>query len=419
MQPPERPDRDLIRLVAADRRRADRARRDLDVLRLQRGDHIAGRDAREVEAGGIEPQPHRVAAFAEDAHVVDAADALENVDDGERRVVAQEDAIVARIARAETHPQNERAVVLGDRDAGRAHLGGESADRVVHLVLQVVGRRIDVAVEEERADDRAGAVVGRRRTDVAQAVDPVDGFFERRRDRRLRGLRVRADVSRRHGDDGRRDLRELRDRERRDRDEAGEDDEERADRREDRPVQKEVDHAGEAVGTSRRSFCAARRNSALAVVDERALGDADAGRRAMRRDLVADHVLDPLRRRSGSPRRRSAGGDIATIASPSRRRRSAVRARRTAGRRTPRETRACAWSRHSRETRPPARSRSANRAPGGGGRPAPRTARTRSRRPGATPPSPPRRTEATAASRDIAGRRPRVRLRRAGGARRT
>ena len=196
----------------------------------------------EVQPRRVEPQAHRVAALAEDAHVVDAADALEDVDDVVGRVVADEDAVVARVGRREAHREDERAAVLGHGHAGRAHLGGEPADRVVDLVLHVVGGEVDVAVELERADDRAGAVAGGRRGDVAQAVDAVDRLFERRGDGRLRGLRVRAGVGRGHGDDRRRDLRKLGDGQGRDRDQPGQHDEERADRREHRPVQEELDH---------------------------------------------------------------------------------------------------------------------------------------------------------------------------------
>src|SRR5205823_6633498 len=63
----------------------------------------------------------------------------------------------------------------------------------------------------------------------------VDRLLQRRRDRGLDFLRVRAGVKRRDRDDGGCQRRILRDRHRRNRDRAGQDEDERADRREDRP----------------------------------------------------------------------------------------------------------------------------------------------------------------------------------------
>jgi hypothetical protein len=54
-----------------------------------------------VQARRVEPKPHRAAPLAEDANLVDAADAFEDVDDVVRCVVADEDAIVPRVARRE------------------------------------------------------------------------------------------------------------------------------------------------------------------------------------------------------------------------------------------------------------------------------------------------------------------------------
>ena len=58
---------DLVGLPGARRRRAHLPGRDLHVLLAQRLHHLIGGDVAAGQAIGIEPQAHRVAAFAEDA----------------------------------------------------------------------------------------------------------------------------------------------------------------------------------------------------------------------------------------------------------------------------------------------------------------------------------------------------------------
>ena len=87
-----------------------------------------------------------------------------------------------------------------DRDARRAHFRGQAAERLVDAVLHVDRRDILVARDVERHGDRADAAVGARRGHVEHALDAVDRLLERRGDRRLDLLRVRAGVERRDGD---------------------------------------------------------------------------------------------------------------------------------------------------------------------------------------------------------------------------
>jgi hypothetical protein len=160
-------DRDLVRLIATDRRRADCPGRDRDVLSLERGHDVAGREPVLVHPDGIEPEAHRVAALAEDADVVDAADALEDVDDIERRIVAQHDAIEVRVGRRERHTEDKGAVVLGDRQAGVTNLRREAAKRVLYRGLHVGRSVVDAAVEKEGTCDGDAAVARRRGADIA------------------------------------------------------------------------------------------------------------------------------------------------------------------------------------------------------------------------------------------------------------
>ena len=55
-------------------RLAERAGGDLDVLRAQRGDDLAGGQVERGGAAGIDPDPHRIVARAEQLHVADAVD---------------------------------------------------------------------------------------------------------------------------------------------------------------------------------------------------------------------------------------------------------------------------------------------------------------------------------------------------------
>ena len=56
-------------------RLADRAGRDLDVLRAQRGDDLARGQVERRGAAGVDPDAHRIVARAEQLDVADAVDA--------------------------------------------------------------------------------------------------------------------------------------------------------------------------------------------------------------------------------------------------------------------------------------------------------------------------------------------------------
>ncbi len=89
-EPAERLHRDLERARLLDRRLVEDARGDLDVLRLQRLGDVVRRHAERLQAGGIEPDPHRIVAAAEHDDRADAIDARQRVLDLQRGVVGDE-----------------------------------------------------------------------------------------------------------------------------------------------------------------------------------------------------------------------------------------------------------------------------------------------------------------------------------------
>jgi hypothetical protein len=86
-EPSQRLHRDLKRSLLGDRRLIEHAGGDLDVLALQRLDHVGRGQADRLQAVGIDPDAHRIVAAAEHGDRADPVDAGQNVGDRERRIV--------------------------------------------------------------------------------------------------------------------------------------------------------------------------------------------------------------------------------------------------------------------------------------------------------------------------------------------
>ena len=95
-EPPERLDVELEGALLGHRRLVQHAGGDLDVLRAQRRDDLAGGQVARGDLLRVEPDAHRIVARAEDAHVADAVEPREHVAHLQRRVVGD----VERVARA-------------------------------------------------------------------------------------------------------------------------------------------------------------------------------------------------------------------------------------------------------------------------------------------------------------------------------
>jgi hypothetical protein len=89
------------------RRLVEHAGGDLDVLRLERGDDLAGGEVARRRALGIEPDAHGVVAGAEHPHVADAVEAGQHVLDLQRGVVGDVELVARCVGRAEVDDHHQ------------------------------------------------------------------------------------------------------------------------------------------------------------------------------------------------------------------------------------------------------------------------------------------------------------------------
>ena len=190
-QPPERLHRQLERAGRHRRRLVDRAGRDLQVGRAQRGHHVVRGQAARRDLAGVEPDPHRVVARAEHVDVADAVDPRQRVLDVERRVVGDVLLVARSVRRDHVHDHHQVGRGLAHGDAEALHVVRQSRlgdrDAVLHQHL----RRIDVGARLEHHVDRQRAVADRLRGDVQHVVDAVHLLLDRCRDGLRRAPRPR------------------------------------------------------------------------------------------------------------------------------------------------------------------------------------------------------------------------------------
>ncbi len=189
---------DLVRLSLTRGRVADAAGGDLNVLLAQRIDDVAGGQLARGQLGRVEPEAHRVLAFAEDHDVADAGKALERVLHVDVDVVAHEERVVSAGLAVHASAEHEVRRLFLDGDAGRPHLGRHASDRLVDAILDVDRGEIDVTGHVEGDVDLADAGVRARRGHVEHALDAVNRLLERCRDCGFDRLGVGAGVERRH-----------------------------------------------------------------------------------------------------------------------------------------------------------------------------------------------------------------------------
>jgi hypothetical protein len=239
-EPPLRGQLRLEGARAGERRLADRARRDLRVLGADRRDHVAGHQAARGELVRVEPDPHGELADGEDLHVADAGDARQLVLDLQPREVPEIGLVVAAVARDQVRDHRQVGRLLGRRHTQRAHLLGQTRQRLRDAVLHLHLRLVDVGAEREGHGQRQRAVAGRLRGHVERVLDAVDRLLERRGDCLGDRARVRAGVGGAHDDRGRHDLGILADRQAEERDRAQQQDQEREHAGEDRAADEEL-----------------------------------------------------------------------------------------------------------------------------------------------------------------------------------
>ena len=225
-------------------RRAHAARASLRVLGLDGVFDVLDRDAHEAHLFGIEPDAHGGLRVAEDAHVADAGQALEFVDDVEVRVVGQIGGGHAAVGREERDHEEVFLGALSHAHALIAHDVWQSAfgraDAVVDFEHGVVGVGADV----KDAGNRHVAVASDVRRVVEQACDARELVLDWSGHGAGERLGVGAVVGGRDAHRRRRDVRILGERKNAQRDEAREHDDDREDRREDRAADAELAEHG-------------------------------------------------------------------------------------------------------------------------------------------------------------------------------
>ena len=224
-------------------RRPDRAAGDLHVLLAQRLDHVAGGQPVGRQLVGIEPDPDRELALAEEPHVADAAQADQLVADPRARVVGDVELVVGLVRREHVHDHHQVGRGLPRRDPLAADLLGQARLGDGHAVLDQHLGLVEVCAEREGHGDLDLPVAGRVGGHVDHALDAVDLLLQRRGHCGRHRLGVGPGVGR-ADDDGRRgDLRVLGHRQLQEGDAAGDQHDQGQDRGEDRPVDEEVGEA--------------------------------------------------------------------------------------------------------------------------------------------------------------------------------
>ncbi len=208
--------------VAVDRRLgADAPDGALDVLRLQGGDDVGRGQAEIDQAGGLEPDAHRIVECAEHERLSDAGDAGDGVDDVDGDVVGDEERGQGGVFGVELDEFQDGGAALGDGDALALDLGGHARQGGLDAVVDVDGVDVRVGAEVEADGQGIAAVIGAVGFHVQHLVDAVDGGFERLGDGGFDNGGGGAGEARADLDLGRDDVRELGDREAGPGDQAG------------------------------------------------------------------------------------------------------------------------------------------------------------------------------------------------------
>ena len=226
--------------AAPGRRLVEDARGDLHVLRLQRADDLSGHEVARRDLVGVEPDPHRIVAGAEDPHITDAVELRQLVLHLQCRVIRDVELVARRVRRAQVdHHQHVGRVLLHD-DTEPLYLLGKLRPRDSDAVLNENLCDIEIGAEGEGDRELQIAVRGRLAAHVEHVLDAVDLLLERGCDGIADDLRRGAGIGRADNNGGRRDLGILRHRQREIGGGADQDDEDRQDRGEDRPVDEEM-----------------------------------------------------------------------------------------------------------------------------------------------------------------------------------
>ena len=177
----------------------DAARRQFDVLAVERLLDVHGRDAVAGHLRRVEPQAHRVAFLTPYLHAADVVDRLQLLLDRQVGDLAQfqQRTFVA----LDGYHQDRRGVGIGFGDRRRVAVAGQVALGARHFVAHVVGRGFQVYREFEFDRDAALSLAADARH-RADARDAVYVLFERLGDLVLDHIGIGSRIGARHRDDG-------------------------------------------------------------------------------------------------------------------------------------------------------------------------------------------------------------------------
>ncbi len=178
----------------------------LDILALQRRAHIECRQVVRGQAGGIEPEAHRISFLSPDIDLADARNVLKHL----LEPVVGDPVDVEKITRlaGDGDHQDRGGVGVGFGDGRRIGIGGQVALGAGGAVTHIVCRCFQVDAELELHGDLA-APLAADRGQRAQSGYTIDRGLERLGDLRFDNVGIGARISSAHGDDRRIDRRIL------------------------------------------------------------------------------------------------------------------------------------------------------------------------------------------------------------------
>ena len=173
-------------MLVGDRPRADAADGGLHVLRLDRIDDVAGREAETGQPVGPDPGAHRVILRAPKRGVADAGRAFDLVEQIDGDIVGDETADRGVLLRGiDRDDAEKRGGLLLDRDTLALHFGRQARQRDLDPVVDVDRVDVGIGAELERGSQRVAAVIAAHALHIDHLVDADDLRLDRLRDRRI------------------------------------------------------------------------------------------------------------------------------------------------------------------------------------------------------------------------------------------
>ncbi len=179
---------------------AQRAGRNLGILRLDGVGDIRRHQAEIVQLVGVHPDAHGILR-AEHLDIADACDAAQRVHHLGCHEVGDIDIVVAVAVVINRHDQDEIGKRFGDSDTLLLHLGGQLRDRLLHLVLHLHLGDVGIGAGRESRGDRNRSVRIRGGGEIKKIVQAGELLFDHLGDGILQrfGVGARIEGADHHG----------------------------------------------------------------------------------------------------------------------------------------------------------------------------------------------------------------------------